>query len=329
LSVAISDGAARITYQEPAREQLDEAKRLAIQGSQKANQRDFRAAADLFTKALAANPAMSETHRDLAMARYELGDFAAAKDHLIDALRLAPDDAWNHVVLANIFTRENDLGSAIRFFTRALELKPGDPYALSGLGAANAKSGHDAQAHECFDAAIAAHPDMFEPRFGKALLLQKQGRLFESAEVLEDLIERTSASGLANHPATNQARSLLASVNAKLREQGGPTNPELLQKKHPAAVWYLLDALKRFDSLDSRRVMEIAFEIAKLGESGLDYASPEKKYSLYSCPGESFSGHQLMCLMFAGFKRIAPEQDTGMDLNEPWITALEMFNSGK
>jgi hypothetical protein len=29
-----------------------------------------------------------------------------------------------------------------------------------------------------------------------------------------------------------------------------------------------------------------------------------------------------MCLMYAGFKRIAPDQDTGMDLNEPWITGL-------
>jgi len=36
-----------------------------------------------------------------------------------------------------------------------------------------------------------------------------------------------------------------------------------------------------------------------------------------------------MCLMFAGFKRIAPDQDTSMDLNEPWITALELFNSRK
>ena len=74
--------------------------------------------------------------------------------------------------------------------------------------------------------------------------------------------------------------------------------------------------------------MEITFEIAKLGEAGLDYASTEKKYRLASCPGESFSGHQLMCLMFAGFKRIAPDQDTGMDLSEPWVTALELFNSG-
>jgi hypothetical protein len=32
--------------------------------------------------------------------------------------------------------------------------------------------------------------------------------------------------------------------------------------------------------------------------------------------------------MFAGFKRIAPDQDTGMDLNLPWITALELFNRG-
>ena len=33
--------------------------------------------------------------------------------------------------------------------------------------------------------------------------------------------------------------------------------------------------------------------------------------------------------MFAGFKRIAPKQDTGMDLNEPWISALGLFNAGK
>jgi len=33
--------------------------------------------------------------------------------------------------------------------------------------------------------------------------------------------------------------------------------------------------------------------------------------------------------MYAGFKRIASEQNTGMDLNEPWIKALELFNSRK
>ena len=32
-----------------------------------------------------------------------------------------------------------------------------------------------------------------------------------------------------------------------------------------------------FDSHNPRRVMEITFEVARLGESGLDYANPEKK----------------------------------------------------
>jgi hypothetical protein len=32
--------------------------------------------------------------------------------------------------------------------------------------------------------------------------------------------------------------------------------------------------------------------------------------------------------MYAGFKPLANEQDTAMDLNEPWITALGVFNAG-
>ena len=35
--------------------------------------------------------------------------------------------------------------------------------------------------------------------------------------------------------------------------------------------------LPHSDSRDPRRVMEITFEVARLGESGLDYANPEKK----------------------------------------------------
>jgi hypothetical protein len=33
-----------------------------------------------------------------------------------------------------------------------------------------------------------------------------------------------------------------------------------------------------------------------------------------------------MCLMHAGFKRLAPGEDTGMNLDEPFLTALELFN---
>ena len=109
----------------------------------------------------------------------------------------------------------------------------------------------------------------------------------------------------------------------------GSTNPELLKRKHTPAVYFLLDALQRYDKLPVEKIREIALEIGLIGRNGLDYASPDQKYTLKSVPGEKFSGLNLMCLMFAGFKRIAPEHDLRMDLEEPFLTALEMFQKGE
>ena len=104
----------------------------------------------------------------------------------------------------------------------------------------------------------------------------------------------------------------------------GTTNPTLLREKHPAAVFYFLDAFKRFDAMTPEQIHNIAFEIALLGRNGLDYASPDEKYELRSIPNRTFSGLHLMCLMYAGFKRVAPEQDVGMDLEEPFLNALQL-----
>ena len=109
----------------------------------------------------------------------------------------------------------------------------------------------------------------------------------------------------------------------------GTTNPALLREKQPAAIFYFLDAFKRFDAMTMEQVRNVAFEIALLGRNGLDYASPDEKYELRSIPDRKFSGLHLMCLMYAGFKRVAPEHDVGMDLNEPFLTALQLYESGE
>jgi tetratricopeptide (TPR) repeat protein len=109
----------------------------------------------------------------------------------------------------------------------------------------------------------------------------------------------------------------------------GTTNPALLREKHPAAVFYFLDAFKRFDAMTADGIRNVAFEIALLGRSGLDYSDPAEKYELKSIPNRKFSGLHLMCLMFAGFKRVEPEQDVGMDLNDPFLTALQLHESGE
>jgi Flp pilus assembly protein TadD len=109
----------------------------------------------------------------------------------------------------------------------------------------------------------------------------------------------------------------------------GTLNPDLLRRKTMPAVYYCLDALKRYDDMSAEQVREIALEIGLAGRNGLDYASPDQKYTLKSLPDEKFTGLHLMCLMYAGFKRIAPEHDLQMDLNEPFLAALEMFQKGE
>lgn len=108
----------------------------------------------------------------------------------------------------------------------------------------------------------------------------------------------------------------------------GTTNPILLKAKQPAAIFYFLDAFKRFDVMTPEQVRDVAFEIALLGRNGLDYSAPDEKYELRTLPERKFSGLHLMCLMFAGFKRVAPEQDVGMDLNDPFLTALQIHQDG-
>jgi hypothetical protein len=90
--------------------------------------------------------------------------------------------------------------------------------------------------------------------------------------------------------------------------------------------------LREVDSRSStgkEHVRNVAFEIALLGRNGLDYASPDEKYELRALPDRKFSGLHLMCLMYAGFKRVAPEHEVQMDLNDPFLTALQMHKNGE
>jgi Tfp pilus assembly protein PilF len=107
----------------------------------------------------------------------------------------------------------------------------------------------------------------------------------------------------------------------------GVTNVDLLREKDPAAIMYCLDALRRFEGMDEGDVLQITSEITFLGQSGLDYSSPERKYELHSLPDERFSGLQLMCLMYVGFQRIDPTVDVGMPLDDAYRAALGMHRA--
>ena len=67
-----------------------------------------------------------------------------------------------------------------------------------------------------------------------------------------------------------------------------------------------------------QEIQEIALEIGMLDKYGLDINDPQESHVLRALPGKVFSALQLICIMYAGFKRIEPGMDIGVDLGEEW-----------
>ena len=65
------------------------------------------------------------------------------------------------------------------------------------------------------------------------------------------------------------------------------------------AVMYLLGAMQKFDKMAKAEVQKITFEIAMLGQRGIDTNDSAQKYSLKSLPGK-YSGLHMVCMMYEG-----------------------------
>ena len=112
--------------------------------------------------------------------------------------------------------------------------------------------------------------------------------------------------------------------------RGGITNPGLLKRKSAEAVPLLLAALRRFDRMDEDAIKRLTLEVAVLGQEGIDYANGTQRHQLKAAPGEEFTGLEIMCLLYAGLKRMAPaEADPGFDLNDEFAKALQLYHSEK
>ena len=113
-------------------------------------------------------------------------------------------------------------------------------------------------------------------------------------------------------------------------DRGGVTNPNLLKRKSAEAVPFLLSALRRFDRMDEDAIKRLTLEAAVLGQEGIDYSNSTQRHQLKAAHGEEFTGLEIMCLLYAGLKRMAPaEADPGFDLNDEFAMALQLYHSGK
>ncbi len=73
-----------------------------------------------------------------------------------------------------------------------------------------------------------------------------------------------------------------------------------------------------------QEIQEITFEIGMLGQYGPDIYDPQGTHVLRVLLGRIFSALELLCIMYAGFKRIEPGIDIGVDLGEEWEMAKRL-----
>ncbi len=219
IQITIKDEVATIQFDEARAQEQTEARRLFEKAAKRAQSGEFRKAKDVYNRVLELDPAMADARRELAMTLFELGDMEEAKNQLIDALRLKPEDAWSYVVLGNIYVKhDRDLVTAARFFTRALDFKPGDPYALNSLAAVSKELGDPAKALRCFDEVITAHPEFANAWVGKAMLFNSQGEPAQVIKVLDSMFRGAEIMDTRSQPIFAEARRLYLSAQGELAD---------------------------------------------------------------------------------------------------------------
>ncbi len=95
-------------------------------------------------------------------------------------------------------------------------------------------------------------------------------------------------------------------------------------KFNPAAMFYCLSALKNYENLTENEIRDIGFEIALIGQNGIDFNNPDSRYYVKSLYKE-LSGLQALSYMYVAWKRINATMDVGMDFQEEYLMAKRLF----
>lgn len=201
LEIEIRQGVAVLTLPDPKDAKVDSAMAKLEQAERAAVGGNYRQAVRLFEEGLKVLPDHTAARRDLAMSLYELGNFEAAKKHLIRVLQLDPDDANTYLVLGNIYLQaDQDFGSAERYYAGALDLEPDNAYVLNSYAGLKAKRELYAEAIPMFDRAAELVPDYPNPRYGLALCLMEMGDLDAAIDTLDSLFAAPTSSDLRHAP---------------------------------------------------------------------------------------------------------------------------------
>lgn len=251
---------------------------------------------------------------DLGIAYSELGRYEDAVMRLKMCVALEPSHSNAWVGIGVAYTRLKRAKDAKEALNKAIELDPANGYAHRNLGAVLGNENDYEGALPHFREALHQLPDDSLAMFGLAHALEKLDDKNEADRIYRTLIDRFPAAQVAEM--AREARTRIAQENLRSNAPGG---------FRPDVMMYIAGALDTFDNLGPKKRQEVAFEIALLGQRGLDINDPEQKYTLRTLPGK-YSGLHLLALMYTAFKQIDPTMNSGADFDVEYKMAVGTRN---
>lgn len=252
---------------------------------------------------------------NLGIAYSELRQFDEAIIRLKRAVAIYPkhSHAWTGIGVA--YERLGNQDQALEAFKKALSADPTDGYGHRNIGALYLNKGSYAEALHHLRIARKALPHDPQTIYGLASALELVGgedNIGEADDLYKVVIERWPSAPFAEDART--ARTKLAQQSLREKTSSG---------FRPDVMMYIAGALDTFKKVGAKKTKEIAFEVAILGQSGLDIHDSNQKYKLKTLPG-NYSGLHLLAIMYTAFKQIDPTLETGADFQQEFDSAMAM-----
>lgn len=274
--------------------------------------KDYEKGTSILRSLLEFAPDDEDVLYNLGMAESDMGQLAQAEKHLRQLVELAPKHVNALVALGVALKRQHKDNEAIRVLVKATEMNPRNSYAHRNLGACLLSAGEPIEAERHLREAVGLQAEDPQAWLGLAQAREARGKIGEADEAYVKAIELDSTGDIGEM--ARQARSKIAQEEYDKRAKG---------EVRMDAVMYCLAALEKFQAMAEGEVRNVTLEIALLGRGGLDVNDSAKSYSLSSIP-DQYSGLQLVCMMYVGFKVLGIEQDAGFDLSGEYDAALKL-----
>lgn len=274
---------------------------LAEQGAAHLREGDTDKGIALLRVALDRDPDDAGALFNLGMALGDRGETDEAIALLKRLVTIQPGHPEGWVALGVACGRAGRWEDAIPAFREAVSRNGQDGLARKNLGAALSQAGKLDEGLVHLKVAVVLMPEDAEAWLNLAMNLEESRETGEANIAYGRVIALDQVGSLAER--AEQARNRI--TNRGLHEAGGGLRSDVLS--------HCVEALRIFDGMPNDRVQAITMEIAMLGTKGLSVSDTTAKHTLRGLPG-SFSGLQLLCLEYVGFRIIDPSVDIGFDI---------------